>query len=222
MASTRRKSFVVIGLGRFGVSVARNLAATGAEVLAVDRDERLVTAISGEVTHAVQADITDETSVAELGLRNCDVAIVAIGSNIQASILVSVMLKEMQVPYIVAKATTELHGRVLERLGVDRVVRPEREMGERVANSLTTANLMDYITFAPGYSIVEIMAPERSFGKSLAQLNWGAKLGVNVVAIRRGDQVLAAPGASESVRPGDLLVATGPDPELRRIEHGDF
>ncbi|MGE5509481.1 MAG: potassium channel family protein [Chitinophagales bacterium] len=190
MASTKRKSFAVIGLGRFGTSVARNLAATGADVLVVDKDERLVNAIAGEVTHAVQADVTDETSVAELGLRNVDVAVVAIGSNIQASILISLMLKEMEVPYVVAKATTELHARVLERMGVDRVVRPEREMGERIANSLTTTNLMDYIAFAPGYSIVEIMAPEQSFGKSLRQRPAGCRRGPMPAG------VMAAPGGA--------------------------
>lgn len=222
MASTKRKSFAVIGLGRFGASVARSLAATGVEVLAVDKDERVINAIANEVTHAVQADVTDEAAVAELGLRNFDVAIVAIGSNIQASILVSLMLKELNIPYVVAKATTELHARVLEKVGVDRVVRPEGEMGERIANSLTTANLMDYITFAPGYSIIELSAPEASYGKSLRQLNWGARYGVNVVAIRRGDQVQAAPGASEVIKPGDLLIAAGPDAALRRVEQGDF
>jgi trk system potassium uptake protein TrkA len=132
------------------------------------------------------------------------------------------MLKELGVPYVVAKATTELHARVLEKVGVDRVVRPESEMGERIATSLTTTNLMDYITLAPGYSIVELLAPEASHGKSLKQLNWGARFGVNVVAVRRGDGVNLAPGATEVIKPGELLVAAGPDAALRRIEHGDF
>jgi trk system potassium uptake protein TrkA len=132
------------------------------------------------------------------------------------------MLKEMQVPYVVAKATTELHARVLERMGVDRVVRPEREMGERVANSLTTANLMDYIAFAPGYSIVEIMAPEASLGRSLGQLNWGAQMGVHVVAIRRGDQAHAAPGAAEVVRLGICWSPRGPTQRCRGSNAASF
>lgn len=217
-----KKSFVVIGLGRFGMSVARHLAAEGAEVLAVDRDERAVQAIADEVTHAAQADVTDEAVVAELGLRNFDVAIVAIGANMQASILVSVILKELGVPYVVAKASSDLQARVLERLGVDRVVFPEKEMGERLASSLTNVNLVDYITFAPGYRIVEIVAPEASHGKTLGELNWNARFGVQVVTIRRGSLIVPAPGASDLVGAGDVLIAAGPDASLRRIERGEF
>lgn len=220
--AAKRKAFAVLGLGRFGASVARNLAAAGFEVLAVDQDEHLVQAIAGEVTHAVQADLTDEAALANLGLRNFDVVVVGIGSNIQASILATLMLKEMGVPYIVAKATSDHHARVLEKVGADRVVSPEKEMGERVANALSTANLVDYIAFAPGFSIVEVLSPEESHGKSLKELNWGAKLGVNVVAIRRGDQVKPAPGAGDVIQKGDVLIAAGPDKALKLIEHGDF
>ncbi len=191
-------------------------------MLAVDKEGHRVQAIAGEVTHAVQADITDEAALAELGLRNCEVVIVAIGSDLQASILTTLILKDLGVPFIVAKAATDLHARVLEKVGADRVVLPEAEMGQRVALSLTNANLMDYIAFAPGYSAVEIAAPEESHGKSLKELNWGARFGVNVVAIRRGDQVKAAPGAADVIQPGDILIAVGPDASLQRIEHGDF
>lgn len=220
--AAKRKSFAILGLGRFGISVARSLAATGAEVLAVDQDEHLVQAVAGEVTHAVQADLTDEVALAQLGLRNFDVVVVAIGVNLQASILTTLFLKEAGVPYVVAKAANEQHARVLEKVGADRVVSPEREAGERLANALTTANLVDYITFAPGYSIVEIVSPPESHGRSLKELNWGAKLGVNVVAIRRGDTVKPAPGALDVIQPGDILIATGPDKALRLIEAGEF
>ncbi len=218
----RRKQFAVIGLGRFGKSVARTLARVGVDVLAVDEDEARVQEMAPQVTHAVQGDTTDEEVLLSLGLRNFDVVIVAIGADMQASILTTLLLKDLGVPYVVAKAATEPHARVLEKVGADRVVRPETEMGERVAHSLTDANLMDYIELAPGFSVVEIVAPKESHGRSLKQLDWGARFGVNIVAIRRGTSVKAACGADDVIEPGDLLVAVGPDDQIRRIEHGEF
>lgn len=217
----KRKSFAVIGLGRFGRAVALTLAETGADVLVVDKEEQRVQELANDVTHAVQADTTDESVVAGLGLRNFDVVVVAIGADLHASILTTLTLKDLGVPYIVAKAASEQHGRVLEKVGADMVVRPEREMGERVAHALTDVNVMDYIELAPGFSVVEIVSPRESHGKTLEQLNWGARLGVNIVAIKRGEEVKAAPGAQDVIEPGDVLVAVGPDEGLRKVEHGN-
>jgi trk system potassium uptake protein TrkA len=204
--AAKRKSFAVIGLGRFGLAVARTLVRSGADVLVVDKSEHSVQEMASEVTHAVQADTTDEAVLSSLGLRNFDVAIVAIGADLHASILTTLLLKDIGVPYIVAKAATEQHARVLEKVGADRVVRPEREMGERIANSLTDVNVVDYIELAPGFSVVEIVSPRESHGKTLKQLNWGARLGVNIVAIKRGEEIKAAPSAQDVIERGDVLL----------------
>lgn len=220
MAMIRRKQFAVIGLGRFGASVARTLARSGADVLAVDKNESRVQEIAELVTHAVQADTTEEGVLADLGIRNFDAVVVAIGADMESSILTTLMLKDLGAPYVVAKATTEHHARVLQKLGADRVVSPETEMGARVAHSLNNDNLMDYIELTPGYSVVEILAPKESHGKTLERLNWGARLGVTIVALRRGDKVQVGVRASDTVEEGDILVALGPDEQLRKLEHG--
>ncbi|MGB9847072.1 MAG: potassium channel family protein, partial [Desulfotomaculales bacterium] len=150
------KQFAVIGLGRFGSSVARTLAQMGYEVLAVDSDDERVSAISDEVTYAVQVDAMEEEALKSLGLRNFDVVIVAIGQEVKASILVTVMLKEMGVSKVVAKANDELHGKVLQKVGADVVVFPERDMGVRLAHALVSRNIIDQIRLSPEYSIAEI------------------------------------------------------------------
>ncbi|MCG8642985.1 MAG: TrkA family potassium uptake protein, partial [Desulfobacterales bacterium] len=152
------KQFVVIGLGRFGVSVARTLAKKGCDVLAIDTDEERVQALASEVTHAVQADATDEDAMKSLGLRNFDVAIISIGADVHSSILTTILVKEMGVKHVVVKAQSELHGRVFTKLGADKIVYPERDMGARVANSLISSNVLDLIELSPDYSIAEIVA----------------------------------------------------------------
>jgi trk system potassium uptake protein TrkA len=147
--------YVVIGLGRFGTSVAQTLYQMGCEVLAIDTDEEKVQAVANIVTHAVQADATDENAMRALGLRNFDVAIISIG-DIQASILTTLVLKEMGIKRLVAKALSELHGRVLEKIGADKVIYPERDMGMRVAHNLVSGSILDYMELAPGYSIIEV------------------------------------------------------------------
>lgn len=221
MAIRRRraggKQFAVIGLGRFGSSVARTLYELGHEVLAIDASEERVQAMVNSVTHVVQGDATDENALRALGIRNVDVAVVAIG-DLQASILATVILKELGVRTILAKAVSQLHGKVLERVGADRIVYPERDMGVRAAHNLVSGNLIDYIELSPGFSIVEVIAKESFAGRTLQQLDLRAKYGISIVAIKRGEQVLVGPGADDVIQEGDILVAMGEDEKLERLD----
>ncbi len=211
------RQFAVIGLGRFGSNMAITLHNMGHEVLAIDEDEDKVQAIMDKVTHAVQADALDEEVIKALGLRNFDIVIVAIGVDIQASILVTVMLKDLGVKYVVTKAMTELHGRVLERVGADRVVYPERDMAVRVAQQLVSGNILDYIELSPEYRILEMMAPVDYLGKDLAEIDLRNKHKISLMAIKRGDDIIVAPGGLEVIQAGDILVAIGSTKDLRKL-----
>ncbi len=200
------KQFVVIGLGRFGTSVAKNLSSSGYDVLAIDSRESAVQAIMNDVTHAVQADAREEENLKALGVRNFDVAIVAIGDDLQASILITLMLKELGINYVVAKAQNSLHGKVLEKVGADRIIYPEKDMGARLAHNLVSANVMDFIELSPDYSIAEIKSPTIFVNKSLGELNLRSLYGISVMAIKRGDNIIIAPGAESRVESKDILV----------------
>jgi trk system potassium uptake protein TrkA len=214
------KQFVVLGLGRFGTSVAKSLYQMGHDVLAVDIDEDVVQDISDSVTHAVQADVTEEDALRALGLRNFDVGVVAIGSNIQASTLVTLIVKEMGVKYVVAKAQNELHAKLLYRIGADKVVFPERDMGVRLAHNLVSSNVIDFIELAPDFSIVEMAAPEAWCGKTLKQLDIRRKYGINVVAVKDGDNIRVSPSADYMIKDGDALIVIGNNGDVARIERG--
>ncbi|SHI19976.1 potassium channel family protein [Desulfosporosinus lacus] len=202
-----RKQFVVIGLGRFGTSVAKTLTALGHEVLALDKNEHAVQAIMQDVTQAVQADAREEETLRGLGVRNVDVAIVAIGDDLEANILITLMLKEMGIPYVVAKAQSVQHGKVLEKIGADKIVYPEQDMGIRLANNLIRTNVMDFIELSLDYSIFEIIAPAQFVNKSIGKLNLRAVYKINVVAIKKGrEEIVIAPGANEVVEERDILV----------------
>jgi len=212
------KQFAVIGLGRFGSSVAKTLTKMGYEVLGIDIDEDVVNSMADSLTSSVKADILDEQALKTLGIRNFDVVVVAIGKEMQASILVTVILKEMGVKEVVAKARTELHGRVLERVGADKVVFPERDMGEKVAKALVSKNIMDQIALSPDFSLVEMAAPAVFVNKTLEKSGARQKYGISVLAIRRGAEVIISPQAGDVVREGDILVVIGRDTQLRKFE----
>ncbi|MEW5865257.1 MAG: TrkA family potassium uptake protein [Bacillota bacterium] len=212
------RQFAVIGLGKFGASVARALAEMGHEVLAIDKDPDKIQHLADSVTHAVQADATDEEALRAIGIRNVDVAVVTIGQDIRASILASLILKEIGIGLVVAKAADELHGRLLEKLGVDRVVYPERDMGIRLANSLASSNILEYIELSPDYGVAEIVATEDFANKTLRDLNLRARYGANVVAIRSGDDVKVSPGADDRVHEGDILVVLGSTESLDMLK----
>ncbi len=212
------KQFAVIGLGRFGSSLAGTLARMGYEVLAIDADENKVEDLADMVTHAVQANALEETVLKSLGLRNFDVVVVAIGHDIQSNILVTVMLKEMGVRKVVAKAATELHGKVLQKIGTDMVVFPERDMGERVARLLVSRNIIDQIDLSPDYSLVELEAPAGTVGLSLMDSGLRAKYGITVLAIRRGNDFIISPEAEQVLEKGDILIVIGRNDKMRILE----
>jgi len=211
------KQFVVIGLGRFGSSVATTLAENGYDVLAIDKDPERVQALANVVTHAVEADATDEEALKTLGVRNFDVAVVSIGDNVSANILCTLILKELEVPYVIVKAPDRLHGKVLTKVGADRVVYPERDMGARIAHNLISSNVLDYIEFAPEYGVIEIIATDKMIGKTLKELEFRSKFNVNVMAIKRGQDLHISPGANDKILEGDRLVLMGKNESLEKM-----
>lgn len=212
------KQFVVIGLGRFGLSVAKTLYDLGNDVLAIDIDEDLVQEISDSVTHAVQVDATDENALRSLGMRNFDVAVVTIGANIQASVMVTLLVKELGVKYIIAKGNSDLHAKVLYKIGADRVVLPEKDMGVRVAHNLVSASILDCIELSSDYSIMEVRALDEWKGKTLSELKLRSEYGINVMAIKKGEDINISPSADDKVVPGDIIVAIGSADEFRKLE----
>jgi len=213
-----RKQFAVIGLGRFGKSVALALSEMGHDVLAIDNEESNVQEVANSVTHAVRADAREEETLRALGLRNFDAVIVAIGNDIEANILITLMLKEMGIKFVVSKAMNALHGKVLEKIGADKIVFPEKEMGIRLARNLVTFNVMDYIELAPGYSVLETTTPARFAGKSLGELDLRARRGVSVMAIKKPDEVVIAPGAEAVLGEKDVLIVAGKNEDLNRLQ----
>jgi trk system potassium uptake protein TrkA len=212
------RQFAVIGLGRFGSSVARTLHGMGYQVLAIDSDEERVRSMIDFATRCVVVDATDENAIKSLGIRNFDVVIVGIGRDIQASILVTLMLKELGVGYVVVKAQNDLHGKVLYKIGADKVVFPERDMGFRVAQNMVSSNILEYIELSPDVSIMEIVAPEKMVGKELRNLDLRNRFSVNVIAIKRGGEINITPRADDRIESSDILVVVGDKEDLRRLE----
>ena len=205
----KAKQYLVLGLGRFGMSIAKTLCELGQEVLAVDSDAELVTDIAPYVTQAMQLDATDEDVLATLGVNNFDAAIVSIGQNTRDSILVCVILKELGVPYLIAKANDDLHAKVLRKIGADRVIFPEREMGRRVAAQYSMNNLTDYIELSDEYSIIEMPVPEPWIGRTIIGLNVRRHYGLNILAIHRQERFLVSPAPDMLFASGDTLLVMG-------------
>ena len=213
-----KKEFVVIGLGRFGGSICRELMKLGAEVLAIDKDEDVVNEYSSVVTHAVVGDAVDENVLKSLGIWNFDHVIVSIGNDIQASILITLMLKEMGVKKVTSKALNDYHAKVLEKIGADQVVHPERDMGRRIAHNLVSSNVLDYLELSNEHSLVEIAASNKIDGHTIIDLNVRAKYGVNIVAIKRNDKLIVSPQATEVIQKGDILIVIGANQDINRFE----
>lgn len=211
------KQFVVIGIGMFGYSIATTLSGMGHQVLAIDIEEENIQAISDEVTHAVQADATDEEAMKELDLRNFDTAVVAIGTNMEASIMATMLCKEMGIDYVLSKAHNELHAKILYKIGADKVLLPEIDMGKRVAQSLVSTNIMDYIELTPHYRLEELASLPEWAGKSLKELNVRSRYGVNVMAIKHGDKINISPQGNDIIEEGDVLVVIGEEKDIRRF-----
>ena len=212
------KSYIIIGLGRFGQTLARQLCALGAEVLALDKRSDLVQQVAEDVTHAVVGDGQDKEVLRALGARNFDCGIIAIGSNLAASVLTAMNLKELGVPYIICKAHDETHRKVLEKLGVDRVIIPEQENAQRLARSLNSHNVLEYIELSEDYGILEIPAPKGWLGKTIKELNVRAKLGVNIIAVENDKETNVSPSADYQIVPGDVMVVLGDNYALEAVQ----
>ena len=215
-----KKQVVLIGLGRFGSSVARELYQMGHDVLAMDLDEKNVQEMQGHLTYGVRADATNEAVLKELGVPNFDVAVVAIGSDVQASILTTVLLKDLNIPYIVTRAINEVHGNAMERLGADKVVYPEREMGRRLAHVGFEPGVLDSMEVAPNYGITKLRPTEDMVKRTLEEAGLTGprdKYGIAVLAIRRSREYILVPAKDEQIRPGDILIVAGHNEQLGRI-----
>lgn len=213
-----KKEFVVIGLGRFGGSIVSELIELGADVMAVDIDPALIDEYANIATQAVVLDSTDETALRSLGIHNVEHVIIAIGENIQSSILTTLILKELGVPTLTVKAQNDHHEKVLEKVGADNIVRPERDMGIRVANNIVSNNILDYLDLSDEHSIAEINVSGKIAGYTLIDLDVRAKYGINIVAIKRDDEIIVSPRAQEKVQKGDLLIVIGSDIDIHDFE----
>lgn len=216
------KQFIIIGIGKFGESIATNLYKMGHDVLAVDIDEERVQYIANKVTHAVQADATEEGTLEALGVKHFDGAVVTIGESVQASILITLLCKELGIRHVLVKAQNELHAKVLYKIGADRVVFPERDMGLRVAHSLVSTSFLDYIELTPDYSIVELKAAKDWQGKSLKDLNIRAEYGINIMAIKQDDKVVVSPAADDVIQRDDVLVVIGKAEDINRFQENSY
>ncbi len=212
------KSYLVLGLGRFGQAIAQALYEHGNEVLAVDENEDIVEEIQANVTHAVIGDCTDEAVLKSLGARNFDAAVVSVGGNIETSIMATVLLKELGVKNIIARAATKIHAKILTKVGADRVVLPEHDMGIRLAQSMSSANILDMIELSDNYSIVEV-TPLKAWGsKSLSDIDLRSVYGVTVLAIKNKERVIILPDASYTLYPEDILIIIGRNKDIEKIK----
>ena len=212
------KSYMIIGLGRFGFGLARSLSQLGAEVLALDVRPELVQQLSSEVTHAVVGDGQDKEVLRALGARNFDCAVVAIGDNLAASVLTVMNLQELGVPRLICKAHDVMHRRVLEKLGVDRVVVPELEQAQRLARILQSHNVLDYIELSSDYGILEVPAPKAWADKSIRELNVRAKMDINIIAVKNGEKTMVSPSADYRIHAEDVLAVLGDTAALEAMQ----
>lgn len=222
------RKVAVIGLGRFGVSVARRLAASGVQVIAMDRNGQLVNEIKDDVDLAVRADSTDQQALLSQDIDQVDVAVVSIGENFEAALLTTVILKQMGVPEIICRAQSEFHAEIFRKIGADRVIQPESESGQSLARQLANPQLVDFIRLADGFTLLEFHAPASFFGKSILSLALRSKYDVNLVVIRRNSQLKQAgisrsvvktvvPKPEDEIEPGDVLVVVGSDAALSKL-----
>lgn len=213
-----KKEFAVIGLGRFGGSICRTLSEEGMDVLAIDLNEEKVNEFSNIASHAIVGDTTDESVLKSIGIRNFDHVIVAIGDNIQASVLTTLLLKELGVKHITVKAMNDYHEKILKKIGADHIVHPERDMGRRIAHNIISNSVLDYLELSDEHSIMEIVAGNKLDGHTLIELNIRAKYGINIVAIKRNNEILISPIANEKIHKGDILIVIGADANISRFE----
>ncbi len=211
-----KKQFAVLGLGRFGEAIVKTLVENGYDVLCCDKNAELVNQIATYATDAVQADISDEGALREMGLSNCDVVIIATGESLEATVMATMAAKEMGVETVIAKAKDVKQSNVLYKVGADKVVLPEEDIGRRLATSLITSNILDFISFSDSYGIVEVAPKAQWVGKSLVGADIRANTGLNVVAIKRGKEVLVSPSPNEVINKDDILVIIGSSDKIQK------
>ncbi len=212
-----KKQFLVIGLGRFGETIARELAEEGAEVMAVDMNEELVNHAASYATQAAMLDATDEQALDSLGVKHFDVVCICVGK-VEPSILITLLCKERGVQTVISKASSDLHASVLEKVGADRTIFPERDGGVRLARTLLSSNILELIELSPEYSIAEFDVHSSWEDKSILEMDFRNKFGVNVVAIRSGPYVNINPTAKDILKEGDIIVAIGSEDQLEKLE----
>lgn len=213
-----QKRFAVIGLGRFGSSVARTLNEMGHNVLAVDSDAERVEALASRIQRVVRADTTDPAALKALRISEFDTVVVALGDHVEASVLTCLNCRDLGVKTVVAKAQDDAHGRVLERLGVDRIVYPQRDMGARVAHNISAGGLIDFVRLSEHFGMAELEAPEAMVGHTLAELDMRNRFGINVMAIKRGNRLIVSPGAAEQIHDKDILIVIGEAGGIERLQ----
>ncbi|OKL37347.1 potassium channel family protein [Domibacillus mangrovi] len=210
----QKEQFAVIGMGRFGTSIAKKLHEAGQEVMGIDINADEVEDAELFITHGAVADTTEKATLKSIGISNFDCVIVAIGSNMQASILTVLLLNELGIKKIIAKALNELHGQVLEKVGADWIVYPDKDMGERVAHQLLSPNVLNFIELSNEYSIEEIKIPSSMGGKSLQDLSIRATYHLNVIAVMSHDEVTISPTPDHIMNDGDILIVIGKKSDL--------
>lgn len=210
------KSYAVLGLGSFGKSVARSFMELGIEVLAVDRNKIIVNEIASEVTYVVQMDVTNEDALKSIGVEKMDGVIVAIGENLEASVMATLLVKELGVPYVVAKAETEMQKKILEKIGADKVVFPEKEMGVRLAKNIA-GNFLDVFDLSSKDSMVELKVKEEWIGKSIRELDFRNRYHLNIVAFRRDGKLDSFPDPDDVLQRDDIIITVGKNEDLSRI-----
>ena len=212
------KSYVVIGLGRFGTELAMKLCELGEEVMVIDRSETLIDKMADRVTRAVAADATDLDVLQKLGVENFDRAVVSVGSDLAASVLITMNLKSLRVPFIMCKAHDDLHREILERLGADRVIIPERNVADKLAMGMTHAGVMEYIELSNEYGIVEIPPLKEWIGSTIRDLNLRSRYGINVIATRDRGEITIPPDIDSPVREDLAFVVLGRYETLDRLK----
>ncbi len=213
-----KKQFIVFGVDRFGASLARSMQKNGCRVIAVDHDSDKIQAIASDVSYAMTADVEDPEIISTLGLKNVDGAVICIVEHMQASIVAAMVCQEMGIPFVMARASNEIHGRILEKLGVSKIVFPEKEMGERIGRYLAANDFMDWIALSPDYSLVELKVQPEWVGRSLAQLCLRQTYGFNVVGLRTGDVMNMTFGPDQPLTDGTVLYVIGSNESLARFQ----
>ena len=213
----KRKTIGIIGLGRFGGTLAKQVAALGHEVVGIDIEETLVQKLAPYLTHSIVGDFSDEDTIRQLNLQELDVVVIAIGDNLKAKLLSAMVLKELHTPYIVAKASTTMESKLLERVGADLIIFPEMDMAERLAQMLTRENIVDYFQLSQDIGLVEMGIPQFMVGHTLVELDIRKHYNVNIVAVKRDKNVIAPPNPNNPLQDDDMLIVIGRNEDITKL-----